>query len=293
MLIDRPGIYAMPESQYLADPVIEPSLSRTDAHRLITQSPAHCYAGHPRLGGSTDRGDSSDEADLGSVVHQIFLLGEARVRQVPFDAYTSKEAKRQRDEARAAGLIPVKTGQYDRAMRLVERLERFRAKTGYFTHGKAEQVLVWQEGRHWSRARVDWLPDDPGESLLDLKTTSTTATERTWARTAFERGMGLQMAHYCRGSEMVRGEPPNDMVFVVIETLPPYEIRAFVLSPIAVEFAQQQEAEAREIWARCREANEWPGYGTDLVYIDPPPWMQRDWDFAHRPKPSMMEAIAG
>ena len=81
---------------------------------------------------------------------------------IPYATYQSTQAKALRDEARKAGLIPLKTAKYQAAMRVVEALEKFRASTGAFTRGKAEQTLIWREGAEWARCLVDWLPDDPG-----------------------------------------------------------------------------------------------------------------------------------
>ena len=78
------------------------------------------------------------------------------------------------------------------------------------------------------------------------------ATERSWGRSAFDLGYDLQAAFYPRGAECVRGEPPGDMHFCVVETDPPYAIRVFRMSRAGLEIGQAKANQALNIWSNCR-----------------------------------------
>jgi hypothetical protein len=124
------GVHDIPPAEYHADPAPSPSLSRSIAKLLVERSPAHAWAAHPRLGRRADAaGDSSDELDLGSAVHELFLRGSDAVAIIPFATYQSVQAKGLRDEARKSGLIPLKTAKYQAAIRVIEALEDFRARS--------------------------------------------------------------------------------------------------------------------------------------------------------------------
>jgi len=289
------GIHdGVPEHIYHSDPAPVPSLSRSIARKLIESSPAHAYATHPRLGGGLPTGPSaSDDAmDVWTAAHSLFLEGSDIVVHIPFDSYRTNAAKEMRDIALANGKVPLKTAQYDAARRVVESLERFRHRTGLFTDGKPEQTLVWDEGDHYGRCRIDWLPDDPSAPLLDMKSTGGLATIETWGRRAFEFGADIQASMYPRGCEFLRGEPPDGMLFVVVETNPPYGIRVFGLDPIAVEVGDAKAAAARALWVQCMKqhlgremagqdtAAAWPGYAQETEWILPPPWVVRQWEAA-------------
>ena len=84
------------------------------------------------------------------------------------------------------------------------------------------------------------------------------ATERSWGRSAFDLGYDLQAAFYARGAECVRGEPPGDMHFCVVETDPPYAIRVFRMSPTGLEIGQAKATQALNIWSSCRLDDRWP-----------------------------------
>jgi hypothetical protein len=272
--ISEPGVYAISDEDYLADPVIQPSLNNTTA-RLLLISPAHAWAAHPRLGGAPDaERDSTDAQDIGTVAHAMFLLGEDRVRVLNITDFRTNKAKELRDAAIAEGRIPLKLSSYEGVRRVVDKLEEFRLRTGAFTGGKPEQTLVWREANQWGRCKVDWLPDEPGAFLWDLKTTSALANADTFGRSAF--GYDMQAAYYPRGAECVRGEPPEGMRFCVVETKPPYGIKVFEYTPAALDDANEEIAEAIALWERCRDTGAWPSYSDEVEWIDIPPWKLKD-----------------
>ena len=276
-VITEPGVYDLPDREYLADPVVEPSLNNSIGQLLVDLSPAHAYAAHPRLGGAGNR-LATDEMNIGTAAHALFLRGEDIAAFIEFDDWRKNAAKEARDAALAAGKVPLLTKHYDATQRVVDALQKFRQHTGAFTNGKPEQTIVWREGPSWCRCKVDWLPDDPAAELWDLKTTGGNATARTWGRSAFDHGFDMQAAWYPRGAECVRGEPPKGMLFCVIETDPPFGIRVFGLSPPGLDVAEGKVTEALRLWQDCRRSGDWPNYGIEPEWIDPPPWILKEWE---------------
>jgi hypothetical protein len=287
--IDKPGIYSLTAAQYHADPCIEPSFSRSIGKLLIDASPMHAHAAHPRLGAGPGDDelaavlpDAKEDRDTGTAAHSMFLRGEQVAVVVEFDSYATKAAKAARDEILAAGKVPLKRTKYDDTMRMVDALERWRARTGAFTKGKPEQTLIWQEGPVWCRCMVDWLPDDPAAGLWDLKTTGR-ATARSWSRQCFDGGSDLQAAFYPRGAAQLRGgEVPGDFGFCVVENKPPFGVKVFGMSPSAIEMAEGKIAYALDTWALCRELDVWPNYPDEVEWIDAPVYALREWDWRQR-----------
>lgn len=287
-IIDQPGIYDLTADEYHADPCVVPSFSRSIAKILIEASPAHARCKHPRLGGQADDDDvepdiatAVEARDVGTAAHSVFLRSdESVVVRIPFDTYQTKVAKAARDEALAAGKVPLKQAKYDDMLRLVDVLERYRARTGAFTKGKPEQTLIWQEGPTWCRCMVDWLEDDPAAPIWDLKTTPGRADLDKWTRRCFDNGSHLQPVFYPRGAAELRdGVVPGGFNFIVVETTAPYGIKRFELSPQTYQLAATQLDYAIKIWERCMAENSWPGYADDPEWIDPPGYILRNWEW--------------
>lgn len=280
MTLDE-GIHFVRHDEYLADPAPEPSLNASTAKILIENSPQHAYAIHPRLGGGRALGDAdvSEEADIGTAAHEMFLLGSDAVAVLDVDSFRTNAAKQARDEARAAGKLPLKKANHQAVLRIVDALEEFRGRTGAFTKGQPERAMIWRDGPIWCRGKIDWLPDDPGAAPWDLKTTGGRATIDGFTRVAFDKRYEVQDAFYARGLELLRDEEPDLMRFCVVEQKPPYGIRVFGMSPAARELGQAEAAEARDLWTACIASGEWPTYPEVTEMLEPPLYKLRAWEY--------------
>jgi hypothetical protein len=81
------------------------------------------------------------------------------------------------------------------------------------TGGKAEQTIVWREGKGrdsvMCRGLVDWLRDDL-VAFDDLKTTTRGAHPLRWSeRRVWDLGLDVQGAFYQRGLKAITGERPS------------------------------------------------------------------------------------
>ena len=109
MTITDPGIYQLTAEEYHADPVEGGSLSSTGARMLTPpRAPArfHYYRSHPR--------PPKQAFDFGHAVHADVLGVGGEVVVLEFDNYNTKAAQLQRDEAYAAGQVPMLAPEMDR-----------------------------------------------------------------------------------------------------------------------------------------------------------------------------------
>lgn len=84
----QPGIISgLPFSIYLSDPCPAPSLSSGGAHTILSQSPAHCWADHPR-NPKRIPGDESTDMDIGSIAHELLLSIQSAL-DLPAEAFKS------------------------------------------------------------------------------------------------------------------------------------------------------------------------------------------------------------
>jgi hypothetical protein len=275
------GIHALTRETYHADPCDTPSLSASIATILLAQSPLHAHAAHPRLGGRPSQ--ESETFDLGTAAHDYILEGtEDRYHVItattkdgePVSDWRTVAARLERDAARAAGKTPLLQRHLESVRTMAHAA---RSHVAAFDDGPvplgdggvAEQTLVWPEGSIWCRARLDWIHRD-FETIDDLKTT-TDAEPGAFARALYGRGGDLQAAFYLRGLRVLTGHDAA-FRFVVVENAWPFAVSVVQLSPMALAFAAEKVDRAIQIWARCLETGDWPGYPTRTAYVDPPAW---------------------
>lgn len=261
--------------EYHADPCAEPSLNSTTARILLSKTPAHAKAQHPRLSDVPIEPRSSDAMNLGTAVHQI-LLRDDRIDIVPFDEWRTNEAKAMVAEIRAAGRIPMKQKMWDHAQRVADAIrEQMRGlvEPTPFTAGQPEVTLTWQEDDTWLRARLDWLRDDLS-CINDLKVTSLDGHPKKWERQLFNNGYDVQAALYVRGVQAVHNCEAPRYRWVIAETTPPYACSVVELSEQAMFAASVKVETALSLWNQCMRSGEWPAYDTAVYVAEIPGWQR-------------------
>jgi hypothetical protein len=276
-MVEKPGIYEMPLTDYIADPAPEPSLSASVAHTLITQSPIHAFVQHPRLNKGVIESGSS-KMDIGTIVHGIVWEGdESRLVIVEQEDWRTKVARETRDAARLAGLVPVLAGDMGMIREIVSSaLSSIRNSelADAFTPeaGKAERTLVWNEGEIWLRSRPDWLTNDH-RLIIDLKTTTGSAEPMAWLKTMLGNGNDLQAALGLRGIKTLDPSSRCQFVFWVVEQNPPYASSFVGLSPQFLEMSEHKLERAIRLWSDCTMTNCWSGYPSRVCWVEPPAYV--------------------
>ena len=273
------AVLTIPAVDYHADEVADkPTLSKSIAHKLITQSPLHAWTAHPKLNPSFVRKEE-DKFDVGTAAHALMLEGDDGVYVVQADDWRTKAAKEARDYARSMGRIPLLGKHWDDVRAMVDaarsQLDRISVSPPLFTDGKTEQTLVWDEGGVTCKARLDHLRDDL-TAIDDYKTTGRSAGPQQWSRSMFGMGFDLQVAFYLRGLKAVTGAEA-DFRFFVQETFEPYAGCVFTLGPDALTLAQEKVQFAIDVWRRCLERDEWPAYPSRVCSVGSLPWADAEW----------------
>jgi hypothetical protein len=276
-LITKPGLYFdMACDDYFADPCPEPSLSNSGIGILLHQSPQHFAARHPRLNGGIDACKATAQMHRGSVVHRLALGAGKDYVVIDAPDFRKGDVKAQRDEAEAAGLVPILKHKFEEA---AEQAKVLRAHLNDIFLGEAflpEVVLAWKietkHGEIWCRGMIDaWCP-----SLMmavDLKST-TDASPTAATRRMVNGGYDTQDAWYSRGLGHVIGEP-GKVRFVTLfsENDPPFASHAVTIDEAWRSSSWDLCEEAAEIFGRCLKAAQWPGYPRNPQLLNPPDWL--------------------
>jgi hypothetical protein len=252
-----------------------PGLSSSIASTLISRSPLHAWTEHPAYG-AKERGYTK-ATDRGSVVHSMVLGKGSPFASLPFDDYRTNAAKESRDKTRAAGLIPMLWHEHDDALRLAQTIKERLAARGIALDGRSELAVEWHEqsgnGSVMCRGMMDHVWLDRGR-ILDLKIVQ--IAEPSYVERSAERfGYAIQAAAYSRALAAVRPVLAGrvEFIFAFCETEEPYAINLSKPDGVFRELGERRWMHAVNTWGQCLWANDWPGYGDGINFINPPAWL--------------------
>jgi hypothetical protein len=252
-----PGFHhGIPAKVYHADPAPAPSLSSGIARTLLSESPAHAYLAHPKLGGAGK--ESTDSMGLGSLVHSLMDDNpEKDWEWGVFDNYKGGEARLWRDSVTASGKLPVLERDLTEARPVVESLRR---KITLPPEAKSEVTGIWQEGDVWCRARYDKLHIVHGAAFFwDWKTSSNDMSDRGLIRSITKYGYHIQVAFYLRGLAACTGLPLSSLKaeLIFVQTAAPYTVRRVKMTDLFLERGQRDCDKAIKLWGECLASGDW------------------------------------
>ena len=269
--ITEAGIYDIPEDLYHGDPVPEGSLSVSGAKKLLPPSCPAIFQ-YDR----EHRRAPSKSMELGTVVHGLVLGTGQPVEVVDAKDWRTKAAQTARDEAIAAGKVPMLTHEHAKATAIAAAVRSHPVAGPLYAEGDAEQSMFWRcpEFGIWKRGRTDWVTLLGTEVIIaDLKTCDSAAPEKI-AKSVAEYGYYMQDPWYREGLQILTGADP-DFLFVFVQTTAPYLVSVVRLAPEAAALGYQRARLAIERYRDCTESGIWPGYGDDIQEIALPRWQER------------------
>lgn len=286
MKIDKPGIYrGIDVEAYHADPCPVPSLSQSIAKVLIDRSPLHAAAAHPRL---TKPAAEDEETEkyvkakvIGDAAHKIMIGRGKDLAVAKFADWRTKEAKAFREEATAAGKLPILDAHLAAAHKIVfagrEQIDQHQERD-CFQHGAGEVALIWQEGPLWFRCLVDWLHDDL-LTVDDYKTSGMSVAPHVLGMRAADAGWHIQAAMIERGLDAL--DPDNAgrrrFRFIPQEQDEPYALNVMLMTEHWLTMGRKQLQHAVDLWGWCLERGQWPGYPAFALTPEFPGWKETKW----------------
>ena len=260
-----PGLYpGIPEAEYHADD----ALSQSGA-KLILDAPA-------RYRWDRDHQHEPSEAqELGSITHAI-ALGQPDVHHlVDADSWRTAKARTERDEARAAGLIPVLPAQFAKAQAMADALRNHPYVGAVLAADGDNELSMWWEDTRTGiacRGRLDALRVDANGThvLVDVKTAANVAP-RPFGKSAADHGYHLQAWAYLDGYRTLTGHDAA-YVLVVVESTEPYWVAPYTLTTLQLDAGREKWETALDLYAECVATNTWPAYPTDPQPIEMPTW---------------------
>lgn len=280
--ITEPGIYAMDDRRYHADPVVGGSVSSTVLRMMTppTGSPKHArhYLNHGR--------PPKGYYDVGSAYHAKVLGVGDEIVAVEADDWKLKASRARRKELYAAGKIPLLRKEVDqveamhRSTMEHERIGKI-FEPGTFT---PEFVIVWPDNATgiMCRAKIDAVPHyDTLMTMVDLKTTN--KADRQSLMTTLARFSYHQQFAFYRAGCLALDLAADVLPYAVfIEKDAPHVVVGYPIAEEAITWGEQHNRAALDAFARARDANYWPGFddprcGDEIEPLTVPRWALYQW----------------
>lgn len=294
-----PGLYAMSEAAYHADPLPEPSLSRSIAEKLILESPRHAFAAHPRLTKPDDEDEAEEKnsrtRDIGSAAHALLLSQPTEIAVLDYKDFKKKAAQEERAAAQERGAIPLLVKDHKTALAMFEKAinelgvnqhPAIRAIADGATDNIFNEVTaVWRDrcGDAWARARLDRISITGKQiTIIDYKTTELSVEPSAVARALYNNNYHFQDAFYRRGIRQIfpaidEHKMRLDFLFIMQEQNPPHEITVARVDNAGRLIGEKMASAAFLLWRKCVAENDWPGYPTGITEAEMPAYIDTRW----------------
>lgn len=265
------------EAEYFADPCEVPSLSQSIAHTIVAESLLHAWQVHPKLGGQPR--EPTDATDTGHIIHKLLLGKGAAVEVIEADNFRTKIAQTARDEAIAAGRVPILAHKYADLQTAADTIRSNLAVEGISLRGQSEVAFEFTEqginGPVVCKARMDHVLFDQGV-IYDVKKIRS-AHPKQCAKHMVEYGYDIQHTAYtrCLGRLLPEREGRIDFQFLFVETEPPYAVLVARPNGAMRELGAARWQRAVNLWEHALATSHWPAYAANgaVTELEPPTWI--------------------
>jgi hypothetical protein len=279
-VITEPGLYPdIDEDWYHGDPIANQvinggSLSSTGAKLLVPPSCPALFDWHRR------HGRRSKSMDTGTRVHALVLgKGEEHLAELPYDAYTTKDARQARDSAIAAGKIPTKPAEMAEAKLIAGAVladADARRLLDMVTDTELSGFWYEEEFGIWCRMRLDALGWSDRPEIGDVKTTAKVAPA-DFAKSLADYRYDIQWRHYARGLAAILSSYPGEVTaddigwtWLAVQTTEPYLVMTYEPGPGDAERADESLRIAYATYAACTARGTWPKWSDSAMELSLP-----------------------
>lgn len=253
----------VPELEYHADPAFSQSQAKT-----LLRSPARY------LHELTNRRPEKASFDFGHAAHAKVLGVGLDVVAIDATDWRTKAAQTARDEAHAAGKVPLLARDVAQVDEMAKAIEAHpEARRILACEGRPEVSMWWTDDRTGvqCRGRVDYLAETKaGLVNVDYKTT-TDASPREFARSAGKFRYHLQAAAYEDGLAHLTGDRVP-CVLIAQEKEAPYLVGVYRFQDWDVDRGLDLWRDALDLLVQCRTDDHWPGHPEAITALDLPAW---------------------
>jgi len=246
-------------------------LSPSAAKILIQRTPWHAWSYH-RLGGGLRSADTTATVRGRLLDRMLFGVGPEIV-VIDADDFRTKAAKQTRDDALAAGKVPILRDDIEGKQRIIDAWRVQLAEKGIRLDGESQKKIDWFTDGCPCRGYLDHFIAGTGVAVFyDLKTCEDASADAA-RRALVHNGGDIQHAAYTEAIEVTHPRYAGAVrgLFIFAEVEPPYAIHLIEPSGSMRALGKAKWDRAKRVWAECLESNQWPGYRFSTS-VDAMPW---------------------
>ncbi len=252
---------AMSDADYFAHPGVNHSTLKWFVEKTAAHAHYYMTQGQP---------EPTPDMEFGTAVHSL-ILGGPPVISIDAETWRTNDAKHQRDEARQTGRVALLAHDYQRAASMVEAFKAHTLAAKLLDNADhLEHVLTWSIDGIECKAKLDGIT---GRFGWDIKTTYN-ADPDAFGRSAAKYGYHSQDAWYREAIRHSLGIDDPKFLFIAIEKQPPHLVAVIELDEYDVDLGMRRNRRAFDIYRRCIETGEWPGYGDGINVAQLPRWAE-------------------
>jgi PDDEXK-like domain of unknown function (DUF3799) len=284
-IITEPGAYAdISMDDYHGREICgSPSVSSSGLKRIEDESAYHYWFNSP-LNPNRPKQEQKRHFNVGKGLHDLLLMGDLFPKEyfiLPegFDARLKdyRSAKEERDAAIEAGVPVIRFDDNEMIKAMAIQVRSDPIAEALISSGQPEMTLAAKDPVTgvWMRARPDVLPDTK-DIIPDIKT-AISAHPAAYEKQATNFGYFQSAAHYMDLIDLLYGEAEQKrrFVLIVVEKSPPYVVQTYHLDDEAIQFGRMLNRRCINIFARCLETGDWPGYApreSPILPLHMSPW---------------------
>jgi len=266
-LITENGVWDLDMARYHGQPCDGPSISSSGLRTIWQSSPAHYW-----LNSSLNPNREPDEDErphfaLGRAAHHLLLQGrkgfdaEYVVRPEKWKDWRTAEAREWKADAIKAGLTIITDAELANIAGMARSLAAHPLVKAGILDGAVERSLIWRDPDTgvWCKSRPDAIPTSSVD-VADLKTCVSVSTD-SLRRSIADFGYHQQGALVGEAFRHVLGRDMATFTLVWVEKAAPWCVRVTTLTPEDLLRGQRQNEAALRLFARCADADHWPGPG--------------------------------
>jgi len=242
------------------------AISSSGLRTIFQQSPAHFkyYQDNPK--------PPTPDMRIGTYTHSAILEPHIFAQSVVIDV-GSRAAKAFKDAVeKHPNKLVMLTCEHEQAIKIRDAVFGHFSARNLLRDGMNEQSYFWTDPE--TGVKCKFRPDSihPQKIGIDLKT-CLSAKKHEFSNSIGKYRYDMQAAFYLEGLSQITGEQFSDFTFIVAEREAPYEVATFRLNDADLKRGLRDVKEALRLYAKCLEADMWPGYPQEIQPISAPRWL--------------------